>query len=1497
MDMPLPGGPSDKAGNRYERLWAALVLTEVLHGQCERVRFEVPGPAGGGFEFRATRGKVVEWHQVKRQRAGGEWTVAALAAEKVLGPWWAKLRDGQRCVFVSGTGARELKELSERVGQAASWPEFEAQFLTGESRTAFRRLRSEWGDPPEADVYAVLPQVDVHLIDEDHLRGRVIERLSSLVSGDSETALAVLEQLVDDSVHQELTDAEVWGRLADRGHARRDLAGDATVARRVSDTVAAFRARHRGLLIGGHDLPRVETSEVFGRLGRGERVMLAGGAGYGKSVVAMQVIDGAQAAGWPVLALSADSGVASAATARAWGESLGLPDSPVTVLAGLAAGGTGLLVVDQLDAVGSVSGRYQDRRDLLEEILRQADSHPGIRVLMACRRFDLDNDRVLRRLSEQVGTLAVDVEVLDPTAVAGALTRVGVDAAVLPAPVARLLRVPLHLALYVELVASGADIWGVSTLTDLYRRYCAQKRRACRDARGGADDWPGVVDILLDRMSGTQQLTAPLAVLSELHHQQEVMMSEGVLIPEGLSQIRFSHETLFDYLWAERFVARGDTLGNLLGSDQQDLFRRAQVRQILTYERGSDPARYLADLRWLLTSPEVRLHLKILAIDLLQVTPDPTSQEWQTLRPIAEDRTHPLHHRLWLSIRRNPAWFPMIDTDNRWAAWLADPDLYMVNGAVWALSGMAAAWPDRVAALIRGLPRGAQGDGFTRMFLQLAEIHRHRVLVDLLGEAIRSGLLDGDGATDVWHTAQDVATARPEWAVDILHELLTRMITITPSDAGGDALGLFRPSGPWAVQHGYGGEEAISLSAQGAPAAFVSQLLPSALELVTSRARPLTNGSTLSVDMVWGGRHFAEPLGLLDHLLTGLAAAIAAVAEADPDYAADVLDGLRATRLESAWVLAAHGYAGNPGRFADIAGRWLTEASDALDLGYADADHRVTRRLISAISPHCSPAVHDRLVQALLDYTPPRERIYAALKRRGYGQLCLLNGIDQTRLTASAARRLAELRRKFGRDDVPTPARIRFSWITPPIPQDRAAKMSDDHWLRAVSRYTNRDLGPLRDRWSEGDASRLALVLEELTKTDPQRYARLLLRFPTGTSKAYVTAVLSGVAGAGLDGDLILDLIRRARELAGTDANRSVAWLIQSKAAGSLPTEVLDILTDIACTDPDPADDSSWREHPYSDLEIAGLNSTRGAAADAVAALLRQDPTRIDRLLPALEVLAADRTLQVRVMVSPAIVEILRTDPDTAMRLLDVCVDVPDDRLLSMPSVQTLLQGVIQAGHYPHIADLVGGTTTSDFPATRRAGARLLTVASYHQPDLDCLVNEILGGPDAEGRIGVVEVAAASARGTLRPDRSLAILTAAFNDPSEEVRAAAAQCFQGMHSQQFDEQVRLLAAAFADRLAFADHSGDLIFELGQTTHPLPEWALDSCERYLSRGGSEVTDISTRAGGHGYHLVKITFGIYAQYSSGSTRQRCLDLMDTLLAAGVHYADEAFATSDR
>lgn len=79
------------------------------------------------------------------------------------------------------------------------------------------------------------------------------------------------------------------------------------------------------------------------------------------------------------------------------------------MLAGLAAGKNALLVIDKLDAVSVASGRHLERIGLLTELLTEATSYPELRVVLACRRFDVDNDRGLRAISSHPDTVVVEV--------------------------------------------------------------------------------------------------------------------------------------------------------------------------------------------------------------------------------------------------------------------------------------------------------------------------------------------------------------------------------------------------------------------------------------------------------------------------------------------------------------------------------------------------------------------------------------------------------------------------------------------------------------------------------------------------------------------------------------------------------------------------------------------------------------------------------------------------------------------------------------------------------------------------------------------------------------------------------------------------------------------------------------------------------------------------------------------------------------------------------
>jgi hypothetical protein len=1481
--MPLVGGPSDKAGNSYERRWTVFAMLDVLDGRAQSLRIEVPGDDGAGSEFRLMVGAVPEWHQAKRQRAAGPWTMSALVSEGVVQPWRAHLARGERCVFVSTTGADELRELADRARSAQSWDEFDSEFLAAEDvRKRFDRLRRAWIDPPQRDVHNALQYVQVRSIGEDDLAEFIVERLRSRTTGaEPATVAAVLAQLADDSVHQELSAADVWAHLASHGITPRNFSQDAAVARLVTDSAESYLARLQPLYIGGHDIPRPEAATAFDHLDSGHRVVLAGAAGAGKSVVSSQTVTLARDQGWPVLVLSADR--LPVVTTAQLGAHLGLPDSPVVVLAGLAAGSDALLVIDQLDAVSVVSGRHPERLALITDLLQEARSHPGLRVLLACRQFDIDNDRALRAVAHDDTATVVLVGDLTDDQVRTALTDAGLASDVRK-PLLRLLAVPLHLALYVELAQAGVGtVRSARTLTDLYDSYWTAKRTACRTARGGADDWPAVVNRLVLRMSDRQELTVPEAVLDDLDQQAKVMASEGVLsVSQG--RVAFFHETFFDYCFARQFVAAGGTVRTLLTGTEQDLFRRAQVRQLLTFQRSADPAGYLTDFTWLVTSPDVRLHIKALVISLLDTTPDPTRDEWEALRPIADNPQAPLHNRLWQAVRRNSVWFPVLDGAGVWAAMLRDGG-EAADRALWAMSGSAADHSTRVVALLAEAPNEfwrARRTGFLRM----AEVHRARPLVDLLLAAVHDGDVDSSD-TDLSFILRQLAKTQPAWAAEVLAAAVRHA-------AADDATNPFQPGArmPRRAQDLTAEVQAI---AAGAPGEYVELLLPLLLDLMRAHERPDWPGSELVLDALWSHHIYRAHGSLRVDLYDGMGVALAALAEADPARAASAFAQLRAEPYESAAFLLARGYAGDPAAIADEAAAWLVATPGARRLGYSDSPAWVTRQLVAAITPHCSDEQFDQLVNALMYYASPYERTYDGLRARGSTELCLLNGIDPARRPIHVERRLAELRRKFGRDDAHPPEGVTGGTVPPPIPEDRARRMTDQQWLNAMRRH-----GTSETRWRAGrligDAWSQGQVLETVTAEDPQRFARLLLEIPRGTAEAYVASILRGLAAARLDSDLLLAVCRHARDIGGSDANRWLVSLVQSHAAGTVPDELVRLVADIAAGDPDPAGRDPGETWNGGSIDSAALNSTRGAAALALGDLIAEDPHRLPPVLPALQQLVADPQPEARAATIAALAPLLYTDPDGALALFHQAVGDVTDELLGSRYVEHFLDHAIRRGRYADVAATLQRMLAAAEDDTRQVGARRLTIASYHAPALDGNVDAILGGADDIARAAAVEVFADNVTYPPRRDRSIAVIAAALHDPVKTVRDAAERAFYRLDDERLSDYIPMIAA-LAGSPALADGAGAALHSLETSRHPLPPEVLEVCEAFVTAHQRDIGDIATAAAGDAMYVVRLALRMHAQHTDPELRRRCLDLIDQLVAFRAHDIERDLDTIER
>ena len=665
--MPLPGGASAKAGQTYESLWTVHCMTRVMTGETDSITLEPPGEAGAEFCVKTRSG--IEYHQAKRQISGkGNWSLSSLASKGVLGYFYQKLDDPNAvCVFVSGHSAHPLDELVARARAAGSFRNFQDEFLSSDEwSNNFSDLRNRLGNVDREDVYQRLKRIFVYTRDENGLRSYVISVLDRLVNGNPENALDILSQFALSQIHRTLNSAEIWRHLQSRGFSERAWGQSADNS--VRELTESYMAGIQPAGIGGEVVDREELGRIFSVFDDEKRVALVTGkAGAGKSSLIHQAISEAQTRGWPVLALRVDR-MEPRLTPRDVGVSLGLPASPASSLAGVAGGRDCLLAVDQLDAVSLGSGRNPEFFDCIGAVLEQARHHPNMRVISACRKFDMDNDHRLRHLVGD-GGIAREVPLgpFDETTVRNLAANLGLNADSLSPRQVELLSLPIHLRLLSESIrrSDASRQMDFRTSKDLYDSFYRFKRERLETVYGlDPVEIQSAVSSMIEYMNKSENLFVPESILTDSLRQKVVsdMASENLIVRDG-SRVSFFHESFFDYLFARSVVNSSDfdMAAHVVNRDQS-LFMRSQVRQVLLHQREASPMDALRNVKRILTDERIRPHLKSIVIALLGSLDDPKEEEWDAIEPFLDSQ---ISNRVWGAINGALPWFrPPISLGN-----------------------------------------------------------------------------------------------------------------------------------------------------------------------------------------------------------------------------------------------------------------------------------------------------------------------------------------------------------------------------------------------------------------------------------------------------------------------------------------------------------------------------------------------------------------------------------------------------------------------------------------------------------------------------------------------------------------------------------------------------------------------------------------------------------------------------------------------------------------
>jgi hypothetical protein len=1541
-----PGGRADKLGNEFERLWAVRHLIELIAGKATWFRIEALGDDEKGTEFWVGRPDGVrEAHQCKRENGTvGKWSVADLEAKGIIKAAKFQLnRDpSHRFVFASVDKASHLSDLCDRVERCDDPAEFVTHLtatsagLKNEFDTLCRRLGLDPESPGDAErVVDFLRRFRPEVVDKFRLLRDVKELCARWVDGEPGDVVAALKDLLDSSIGKTLGEPEVISSLPVGAHPR-DLAKEPTLRAALDELRDRFDRSYRHLLIGGKPLGRKESTDLATMLTEddGPRlVLLHGSGGDGKSGVAFEVVDQLRLRGIPCLPLRLDRDRPQDSPFK-FGKSLGLPASPASCLAAAAGGTPGVLFLDQVDAIRWTAAHSAHAWDTCERTVAEALRCSNLRVVLVCRSFDLEDDPRIKGWEKENKAIRVKVGLLDDGTVDAVISSRGVSPATIQARQREILRSPQGLSLWLALHEGENHSPVFRTMTDLMRKFWDLIRRRLSELKEG--QYEALLEALVTHMDRHGVLSAPRTVVDQWPGEVDALLSMNALVEGRGGRLLFSHQSFLDYLTAIRILrqvhAGTGTVLDWLAADDQSLFRRSQLRQILTLLRDDAPRQFLDSMKDLLYGTGVRFHLQHLAAQMLGHAEIPTEEEIELVLSLL-GRPEWVDHVFFQILAGRESWFDALHQRGILRRWLEGKDERKINLAICIVERIVETrgadvesllldrgrekWPGRLVASVWRTPPEKLTEG---LFDAVVELRRR-------GEWIAQDFVN-------W---KSLAQASPARCLRMLETKIFQHLDELEATTRG-------------VKAGYRDQEVTSMlvelssladSAAAMPIESWDRHVPCYLRVSRLLRRLRRRSRRLGGDpIVYNTDYLARQIR---RVLRRLLIAAGRVMARDISQAFWDRAGSESHRARSLQRLIDCCTSQGPDDRADVAIRRLLREPSRFrsDGGDRGAAYRSAWKVLRRYSGCCSDQTFAELQAAVLAHWPAEERdAYRRCHDRvlresiwgsqhncdvlecndlGLGQYLLLSGMPKRRLSPDLSDRLGVFRRKFGAIEPLLKGRPKDKGGTvgSTIPDDRLHKVSDRNWLKIVRREwssRSRHLKQMEpDRVGEVSVNMFARDLGRVAALQPVRFAGLALRIPVDCDPRYPAAILQALAErkppTGTPNvppeeqatvPQIEAIIQRFAPHEGDrEFAMSVCRAIRERYDAAWGDDTLLLLSQLASghADPQPGRyaisranspdrDSKGGDEP--DVAMFSNDCVRGAAAGAIQAVLFDHPERLGLLRSAIDSLLDDPHPAVRAAAIGLALPLYNINRQDAVDAFLKACSHPDDAVLRAHDLNHFLMYTI-LNFVDRLRPLIERMVASSVGKVAKAGAAWATLAWAHRGLFDDIVTVCVDGTRWK-RMGVAEaLSKAVAKGHDRP-AFLDQLRSLFDDADKEVRQVASGVFR--IGELYDQPSGpSLAKSFLQSRALDEYVDELLYGLEALTGHLKPYESVICglaDRFAGPLVAEARDHRTRRPLHAVLLAKVLLRLYEQSEHDrGLRRKCLNAWDGLLRQGIGY----------
>jgi hypothetical protein len=737
------------------------------------------------------------------------------------------------------------------------------------------------------------------------------------------------------------------------------------------------------------------------------------------------------------------------------------------------------------------------------------------------------------------------------------------------------------------------------------------------------------------------------------------------------------------------------------------------------------------------------------------------------------------------------------------------------------------------------------------------------------------------------------------------------------------------------------------------PAAFTGNVLPVVREasLASRHGQASLNGERDDAFGMPPSRQLGYDAN--EALLLRLADAVRAAAGAgDPQTHAAVRD-MAGSVLATEQLLAAAGFAsGHPDLLGDAAA-WLLSGLFALDQGWLDDPRGLSAEVLAQVCGQMTAEETRGIQERAAAHTTSYER---EERGRAYGASAwqLLRVVPDVNLTDEARARKSELGRKFSQPATaaPGPGSAMDISVRSPIENTAVERMSDDHLLNAMRRWSSDEWQPEASGRLRGGASTFAGVLSGAAQENPARFTAVIESLPDDIAPVYTTHILVGLSRTATP-EQSLRAAWAARARTATSGIQ-IGQLIQRAAlhldagllaaAGLAEDDLLGLLGQILAQPPAPAgspaaaEDSSLGEEPEQPPtpEVTGqkiaerlmsraLNRPEYAALRALASLAPRFPHAAALMARQLGQMAASPSLAVRALVIEVSQTQFATSPAAVMAIVGKALDstgtAADTGPDPLPADPRVLLGSFQLrdlllrlcwSHYDVTAPVLArmtsfydttaaeaGTTTELAAAASQAAHGAGMVAAVAAPrNLEALaLTQQLASKQLPFRRGITGALAQLLPLGEISDELTEILIQFFNDADDDLVRLAGSALMRLPAQHDDLAGRLLSAACQAR-TFALEPAQVVTAADRYQGVIPGTTLEIAERFFDLHQAQASDLRG-SGAHAANVLgRAVVGIYAQAAQDPELAfRALNLIDAMVLARSYGLEEQLAKLDR